>query len=190
MIEVCTSDLLRQASVIASVLVKSGAFSRDDWDDLRQELILDCINRIRRFDPARGTQQGFLFGVMRNHATVLLRRRCRRRKWEIALETLLDQSNSYAQLPNDRDVPAPSTSAEFLRMEAHLDVQKIIAMLPIGSRTLARQLRELSVTEICRQTGKSRSGVYAKLRDIRGAFLAVGLGPHERREKRGKSSPR
>lgn len=39
--------ILRQASCRASLLVASAGFSRDDWEDLRQEMVLDCLERIR-----------------------------------------------------------------------------------------------------------------------------------------------
>ena len=34
--------ILQQASCRASLLVASAGFRSDDWDDLRQDIILDC----------------------------------------------------------------------------------------------------------------------------------------------------
>src|SRR6202795_5003139 len=42
-------------------------------DDVTQEVFMTLIRDAKRFDPARGTLGGFLFGIARNHL---------RRRWE------------------------------------------------------------------------------------------------------------
>src|SRR5689334_11829415 len=74
---------LRHTSYRARVLAASGGFRRDEWEDLSQEMLLDLLRRFPKFDAARGDWQGFIRGVVRNHASVLLARRRRR-----ALEVL------------------------------------------------------------------------------------------------------
>ena len=41
--------MVREAACRASVLVATGRFRPDDWEDLQQELILDLLRRSRRF---------------------------------------------------------------------------------------------------------------------------------------------
>jgi RNA polymerase sigma-70 factor (ECF subfamily) len=46
--------VLRQAEIRASRIVGATGYMPDDWEDLRQELLLDYVRRQPRFDPARG----------------------------------------------------------------------------------------------------------------------------------------
>ena len=41
-----TPYLLQQTALRASLLQTSFGFAADDWDDLRQDLALDCLRRL------------------------------------------------------------------------------------------------------------------------------------------------
>jgi RNA polymerase sigma factor (sigma-70 family) len=168
-----TFDILRYASLNASALVRSRAFGRDAWEDLRQELILDCVRRLRRFDPVRGTYRGFVSGVMRNRASVLVRHECVRRRQEIGIGAAPYRSESHGELVDCGN----ASDSDLSRTEMVIDVHRVIAKLPPASRGLARQLMELNVTEISRRSGKSRAGIYRGLKKIRRAFVAAGFEP-------------
>jgi len=55
-------------------------------EDVTQEVFITLIRDAKKFDPARGTLSGFLFGIARNHL---------RRRWE--------QDRHSTALPNDAD---------------------------------------------------------------------------------------
>jgi RNA polymerase sigma-70 factor (ECF subfamily) len=55
-------------------------------EDVTQEVFMTLIRDAKKFDPARGTLSGFLFGIARNHL---------RRRWE--------QDRHSTALPNDAD---------------------------------------------------------------------------------------
>src|SRR5580704_14652217 len=55
-------------------------------EDVTQEVFMTLIRDAKRFDPARGTLSGFLFGIARNHL---------RRRWE--------QDRHSQALPEDVD---------------------------------------------------------------------------------------
>jgi RNA polymerase sigma-70 factor (ECF subfamily) len=55
-------------------------------EDVTQEVFMTLIRDAKKFDPARGTLSGFLFGIARNHL---------RRRWE--------QERYSTALPNDAD---------------------------------------------------------------------------------------
>src|ERR1700689_3805998 len=55
-------------------------------EDVTQEVFMTLIRDAKRFDPARGTLGGFLFGIARNHL---------RRRWE--------QERHSLPLPDDAD---------------------------------------------------------------------------------------
>jgi RNA polymerase sigma-70 factor (ECF subfamily) len=156
--------VLRQAEIRASRIVGANGYTPDDWEDLRQELLLDYVRRQPRFDPARGDQRGFVFGVLRNHAAKLAKAGNRAR----AVSELTD------------DAPDPSIFATTrLEAELHLriDVQTVLSRLPDHLRVLAVQLTEMSPGEVCRESGRSRSCIYRWIAELRRAFLSAGLTP-------------
>lgn len=63
--------VIQQAEIRASRMVSSNGFRRDEWEDLRQDLLLDYLERLPQFDPDRGDLRGFMFGVVRHRAAQL-----------------------------------------------------------------------------------------------------------------------
>src|SRR3954447_2660391 len=92
--------ILQQASRRASLLVATAGFRSDDWEDLRQEMVLDCLRRSPKFDPSRGDWPGFVRGVMRNRAAVLVMRE-RRRGLEILRDDLVHREDATHADPVD-----------------------------------------------------------------------------------------
>ena len=102
-----TPYLLRQTGLRASLLLTSFGFSSDDWDDLQQDLVLDCLRRMPKFNASRGDWKGFVRGVVRNHACVLASRQIRRREFqplqmgtdgEASEDSLVDSAGSFTRL--------------------------------------------------------------------------------------------
>ena len=54
------SFALQQAGIRASQLVTSFGFPRTEWDDLRQDLLLDYLRRREQYQSARGENRGFI----------------------------------------------------------------------------------------------------------------------------------
>lgn len=151
--------VVQQAEIRASRMVGSYGFTRDDWEDLRQELLLDYMKRQPRFSPDRGDHRGFAHGVLRNQAAKLAAGKRR--------------SGPFSEPGNDaewRSVIAPNGD-----IDLRLDVQAVVSRLPIHLRILARQLSEMDPADVRRQTGKSRSRFYQWIADIRAAFVEAGL---------------
>jgi RNA polymerase sigma-70 factor (ECF subfamily) len=156
--------VLRQAEIRASRIVGATGYTPDDWEDLRQELLLDYVRRQPRFDPARGDQRGFVFGVLRNHA--------------VKLATAGNRARAASELTDDPPDPCICATTH-LEAELHLriDVQTVLARLPEHLRILAVQLTEMSPGEVCRESGRSRSCIYRWIAELRRAFLSAGLTP-------------
>jgi RNA polymerase sigma-70 factor (ECF subfamily) len=177
--------ILQQASCRASLLVSTAGFRSDDWEDLRQEMVLDCLRRSPKFNPSRGDWQGFVRGVVRNHATVLVTRRHRRVQREVLAEDL-----SHKELGTADDPEGPFGAGHKHDVEARLqmsiDVQRVLNGLPPQLQKLALLLSELPVLEACAQTGKSRSRVYQMTRQLRDAFVRAGFRPRCSRKSVGR----
>lgn len=171
----CTSYLLRRAACQASLLVATAGFASGDWEDLRQEMVLDCLRRSPKFDPSRGVWQGFVRGVVRNHAAVLVMRE-RRRAPEILSDDLMNRED--ASDADSLDVLDKRTSSSVVDgLHLSLDVRQVVESLPAHLQSLAVLLVQMPIQDVCRHTGKSRSRVYQMTREIREAFVRAGVSP-------------
>jgi DNA-directed RNA polymerase specialized sigma24 family protein len=156
-------------------LVATAGFGADHWTDLKQEFILDLLRRSRKFDPARGDWQGFVRGVARNHAAVLVMRK-RRRASEVSIQDLMNgEDASEADVLDGLDRRPSWAGVDAL--DHALDVRRIVERLPDHLRLLTGLLGQMPVKEVCRHIGKSRSRVYEMTRQIREAFLRAGYTP-------------
>jgi RNA polymerase sigma-70 factor (ECF subfamily) len=150
--------VIRQAEIRASRLVACSGFTRDDWEDLRQDLLLDYLERLPLFDSRRGEPRGFMFGVVRHRAAQLAAEQRRR------LQVLADNGgSSHPHVAADHDL--------------RLDVAAVVARLPEHLRVTAELLSERTPREVANLTGKSRSRVYQMIGEIREAFKEAGIGP-------------
>jgi RNA polymerase sigma factor (sigma-70 family) len=174
---------LNHAAYRARLLAAGGAGYRPhDWEDLRQELLMDCARRSTKFDPSRGSWQGFVSGVMRNQATVLAVRG-QRRAVEVLVDDLPKPEDMDAETALDALDHRPRVNLE-TAVVLKVDVERILEELPIQLRTLARLLDRMSVPEASRQIGKSRSRVYQMMRQIKAAFITAGYRSDCRRRSR------
>ena len=169
------SYVLQQASCRASLLVATAGFSSDDWEDLRQDIVLDLLRRAPKFDPNRGDWQGFVRGVTRNHSTVLVTRH-RRRAREVLAEDLVDRDESGVGDPNAA-LHNRLCSDAVAELHLRLDVYRVLASLPPRLRRLALLLAQMPVKDVCERMGKSRSRVYQMTLEIRKVFVGAGLAP-------------
>jgi len=165
--------ILQQASCRASLLVASAGFRPDDWEDLKQEMVLDVVRRSPKFDPTRGDWQGFVRGVVRNHAAVLVMRE-RRRTPELLSEDLMNREDTGDTDSLDLlDRRRLSRVVDALHLS--LDVRRVVESLPTQLQSLAVLLGEMPVQDVCRSTGKSRSRVYQMTRQLRDEFIRAGF---------------
>jgi len=167
-----TPFLLRQAGLRASLLKSSFGLAADDWEDLRQDLALDCLRRLPNFDPARGDWRQFVHGVVRNHACTLASR-TRTRPIFVpfgdaedarAAEELARLAPREANVEDDRDV-----------LDLRLDVRRALASLPEELQALAHLLSTLSRHAVRRKTGLTAAQLDRKIQRIRAAFSAAGF---------------
>ena len=169
-----TPYLLQQTALRASLLQTSFGFAADDWDDLRQDLALDCLRRLPRFDGSRGSWKGFVHGVVRNHACVLASRQLQRRQFQPV------EFDGDSELPDGSLTGKPDQArAEDFRpfLELGLDTERVLAGLPEDLQTFARYLAEMPISAVRRKTELSLTQVNRRIRQIRAAFTAAGLAP-------------
>ena len=163
-----TPYLLQQTALRASLLQASFGFAADEWDDLRQDLALDCLRRLPRFDGSRGNWQGFVRGVVRHQACVLASRQKCRRQFQP-----LDES----ECADGRHEPAEDLQPVF---ELGLDTERVLAGLPDELASIARLLAEMPVSAVRRKTCLTAAQLNRRVARIRAAFMRAGLSPATR----------
>ena len=180
----CERYLLQQVSCQASLLVATAGFSKDHWDDLRQELALDFLRRAPRFDPVRGDWQAFARGVVRNHAAVLAKRRNTQAGREVLAGDLAGGAGEADATEPLLDRVRSDDSTDALNLA--IDIERVLSRLPSHLEILARLLTTFSIVEICVRTRRSRTRTYQLIRDLRSAFIDAGFRPPASRRHRGR----
>jgi len=163
---------MEYATLRARLLVATAGFHPQDLEDLRQEILLDYLRRAPRFDPARGDRDAFVRGVMRNHATVLVVRRSRSLRHETLLDDIIPSEESLDRVLGNRYDHSPAEAIELA-----IDMTRELHSLPEQVRGVAKLLELMSVSDVCRMTGKSRSRIYQIVRELRDVFTEADLRP-------------
>jgi len=175
--------LQREAAIAAARLVRRFRLPAHARDDLRQDILIDLLERLRSFDPARGALGAFVAKVVEHRASRLARRIARdlyfvpvsiddsRRssgdpvRW---VDTLAE-SDGYAAL-----VGQPVDS--FGELHRRIDLERGIACLRPRDVALLSDLGERTPTQIA-EHGSARATVYRQLHEIRMRLTAVGVSP-------------
>lgn len=156
-----------------------------DREDLEQELMIDLLQRMRHFNPAKAKKTTFIARIVERHiATILEARHAQCRDWRlcrVSLNTphendrgdtreLIDRVDSEGTLR-----PCQPDTREIEINNLRMDVARVLDTLPEDLRDLCERLRESNMAEIARETGVPRTTLYDKLTRIREAFREAGL---------------
>ncbi len=166
-------------------LSRQAAFSRDERDDLEQDLTLAVLTRIPDYEPSRGHFYAYLTAIVDRHAKSLGRHR------RAECRTFLRGGTSLNVKVSDEDgeveFAATVTSdahgkrtGQVTRTPCELvdlkhDLELFLETLPPDLKKLAHRLRTENVASIASATGKSRPGVHRQLQRLRNRMLKAGL---------------
>jgi len=168
----------------AAQLVGRAGLTATDRKDVEQELSLDVLRRMPKFDPERGSFEAFVLRVVDNCvATILAARKAAIRDYRRCRQSL---SKSIEDGEGGRVERAQTFDAEqYMRRSAsrseeelrdlRLDLAEAEKALPPELRELSERLRRETPTEIARVTGVPRSTVYEAIARIRKRFRRHGL---------------
>lgn len=165
------SYMLQQASCLAHVLVNRTGRPKCDWEDLRQEFVLDCLQRAPGFDPARGEFRAFVRGVIRNRSAVAAHRESKR----VQCEELFQSSDGFdpdqpESLNSPRAAREPVSADPTASLVLSADMQRVIARLPENLRKLALDLTYLTPVEAAAKSNRTPQRIYQLMGDLRRAF--------------------
>lgn len=175
----------------ARQLVGRPGFVEADRHDLEQELVLDLLRRLPRFDPAIAKRETFIARIVTHHiATIIESQTAGNRDYRQHAGSLDERreedDGSTADGPPvlDEKEYVRETLASARRDEdlhaLRLDLKKVLSdLLPgdgsVDLRDLCVRLQTSSVTDVSRETGVPRGTVYEAIQKLRTRFDRAGL---------------
>jgi RNA polymerase sigma-70 factor (ECF subfamily) len=176
-------DLLhREADVAAARLVRRLRLPLHEREDIRQDLLVDLIARIKSFAPARGSLGAFA-GTVVAHRVARLAARIRRDRdlfAPVSLDTPLAVTEDATLgdiLPENAGYAAMMGQAtdRFAAVERRLDLERALGQLRWPDQALCAELLHRTPAEISERGSASRASVYRKVQEIRLQLMVHGL---------------
>ncbi len=170
----------------ARQLVGKAGFVEADRADLEQEMMIDLLRRLPRFDPSRAKRETFMSRIVTHRvATIIESRKAGIRDYRLCMQSIDDpgpeEDGRAADSPPllDQDAYLRETRGDALTQEElqdlRMDVASALADLPPDLRRLCLRLATASVTEVSKETGIPRGTVYDALKKARARFERAGL---------------
>ena len=134
-------------------------------EDITQEVFLVLIHDGHTFDPARGSLNGFLLGVARNHVL----RRLQRERFYVPMDETSENGSRSGQASQ-----AGGPLDDLSRTEAIESVRKAVLALPERYREVVAlcDLQELSYAETAEVLGCAVGTVRSRLHRARALLIA------------------
>lgn len=180
------STLLAIVGATAIKLAGTYGFNRSDRDDIRQELLLDCWIRLRKFHPTKSSRRTFLHRLVRHRVATLLdawHAACR--DYQMCRDSLVapvqlasGESIEFWETVSSDDYDGRtgrSVLSSRERAELQIDVATVIASLPAELAAVALLLKSVNAVDAGRRLGLCRSTLYRRLVRIREVFASAGL---------------
>lgn len=174
----CYPDPLVDESALRAIrctvrkAIRRGWFSKDDFEDLVQDIVVQLLNKLDCFDPCRASWATFCSLVAKS--TLSRIRRCQRNKTNV--ESLDDQPEGEAtgcgagQIEERHCVGKrfQRLRSQFEWLELEDDVSLLLELLPESLREICELLCEdSSMSSVASQLGVSRNTIYRRKRLVR-----------------------
>lgn len=168
----------------AHQLIGRAGLTEDDIQDLEQDLILDLLIRLQKYDSSRSRQNFFIAKIVKCRIATLLDNRCspkRNALLSVSLNDLISlQDGELAELcdllSNEGFLESSAKeTSEARKNDLMIDLEIVLETLPPELRDLCDRLYNKKPTQIARDKRISREKLYEKLDLIREAFLKGGL---------------
>jgi len=171
----------------ARQLIGKYGFTRDDYDDLQQEMMLDLLRRLGKYDPSKAGLSTFVARIVDRKVSTLIRHQRQEkrdyRRQVCSLDAKVEDQDGQARgldevLSQDAfdDEVARHDRPGAERLDLRLDLTLALDELPDDLRQLALRLQTRTVAEIARELGVPRSTLYEKgIARLRKIFEDKGL---------------
>ena len=168
-------------------LVGKAGYTQDDVDDIKQDLIVDLLERLPQFDPAKATHNTFVARLVERKISNLLRdRQAEMRDHRREVCSLNEEIDTGEDEPvqrlttisqDDQDIRT-GKYARPAEERAHLqlDMDSVLDGLTPELRQVAEMLQTKSVSQVARELGIPRRTFREKhLVQLREVFAAKGM---------------
>ena len=167
-------------------LVGTVGFTTSDVQDLEQELRLDLMKRLHKFDPDRGSYNTFVARIIDHKIQNIIRHRkqeirdFRRESYSIngSIEPSDGNSTKFSDLISQDDAEIRRGTRRRSRRDQaqlHLDVSLVVNKIPADLQQVAQLLSEKTVTETAKALGIPRTTLYGNIERLRQIFKNNGL---------------
>ncbi|MDQ2949043.1 MAG: hypothetical protein M3Y27_24405 [Acidobacteriota bacterium] len=159
----------------ASAFVRRCRLAIDEGEDVKSQLVLTFIVRWPQFNSKMAGVRTFASRVMDHELVSILRYRLAGRRRHLGA---LLNDNADADL-GEGCAAGPSVPLRTLAERQHfwLDIERALLPLPNVLLETAYALGRYTPSELSIIHGRSRTIVYARIRRLREALLAAGIGP-------------
>jgi len=171
----------------ARQLVGKAGYTQDDVDDIKQDLIVDLLERLSQFDPTKATYNTFVARLVERKISNLLRdRQAEMRDHRREVCSLNEEIDTGEDEPvqrlttisqDDQDIRT-GKYARPAEERAHLqlDMDSVLDGLTPELRQVAEMLPTKSVSQVARELGIPRRTFREKhLTQLREVFAAKGM---------------
>jgi len=173
-------------------LVGKAGYTQDDVDDIKQDMIVDLLERLPKFDPAKATYNTFVARLVERKICNLLRdRQAEMRDHRREVCSLNEEIDTGEDEPVQRLTTISQDEQDIRtgkyarpaeeRAHLQLDMDSVLDGLPPELRQVAEMLQTKSVSEVARELGIPRRTFREKhLMQLRDVFAAKGMGDYLR----------
>lgn len=137
-------------------------------EDLSQDMVVEVLAAMARFDPAQSNRKTFVSRVLDNFVKNAIRTEMHRRQREcynpIPLE---DISEGYVPVVND---PRGGELSEVEQVDMKMDFEEILSWMPQRLQRICKLLTEYSVAETAEKLGVNRTAIYRHIPEIQEYF--------------------
>lgn len=172
-----TKGLIRKT---ARRMIGSSGIVADDVPDIQQDLWLDLLERMQKYNQDKGSVRAFVVRVVRNKSASIIRsRRAAKRRGDIGILSLnLETSDVDGESIEFQDLISVddylrltrgATRTECERHDLAIDVRAIVSHLTPAQRVICLLLVDRNVCDVANVAGIPRStlrGLIARLRLI------------------------
>jgi len=153
------------------LLVSRAGFTKQDRQDLEQELVLRLLQSLELFDPEQAHPNVFITTVIERAVAMILRER-RAKKRDGGVVCSLDQGQTKEGKSPEPIDPRPSDQDAF---DLASDLVEVLARLPDDLRALAERLKSQSLSQAARDLGVPRTTLQRQVQRLRQCFEDAGL---------------
>ncbi len=155
-------------------LVGRYGFTRSDSEDIEQDLILDLLTRLDRYDARKGRPATFIRMVIDRRVASLIRERTSgARDYRRRAASLDELSDAFG----DSNLAEPAIDDRPQR-DLEIDIAEALVSLTDGLGTIAEELRDDTLASVARAHGCSREVMRRHAKEIRQHFTRCGLGEY------------